>query len=960
MEEIKYIGEALIYKQLGHFFLVFGLVTSLLAAAGYFFATQRRDLPEFSGWRKIGRYGFLLHGLSVFVVITCILLAMINHRFEYQYAQLHVSDDLPFKYIFSAFWEGQEGSFLLWMFWHVVLGVVLMSTAKKWESPVLSTLSLVQAFIFTMIVGIYFTDEIKMGSNPLLLLRDTMDAPIFANADYVKLIKGNGLNPLLQNYWMTIHPPTLFLGFASTVVPFAFAIAGLWTREYKEWMKPAMPWALFSGSILGIGILMGSAWAYEALTFGGYWAWDPVENASLVPWILLVAGIHTHLVARSTGYSIKSTMLFYVGSFILILYSTYLTRSGILGEGSVHSFTEMGLETQLIALMSTFVLITLGLLIARNKEIPSPKAEEAIASKEFWLFIGSLVLLFSAVIITASTSLPVVNKIVQLSDPTFKGYTINDPISHYNKYMLWISVFMGLLSATAQFLRYKEFNFTSQKAKFAKHVGISAAAAIVLTILTSFWIDLHEWQFWLLMFTGLFTVAANVDYIFSFARGNLKMAGSAFSHIGFGLMVVGMIASGLNQEHISTNPSAQVGLLDAEMLQKNVLLFKNMPMYFSGYQVTYESDSTAGNLRTFVVNYEKLDTATGKVVEQFKVEPQAVYDNKVTEVKAFNPSTKRYLHKDIFTHLLLPPSESSQKGAEELEKSLVYRTHELVGDQPITIIDSVETTTGEKTTVETKVSVVGVNYKPSHPDYQPEVGDFAVGVKLAFAKKDTTFYAEPIAYLRGKMWGSLPVQMNDISMKVRLPEDALMYYLQADRNLNFKKFELKTGQTINLNGKQISFAGVNKQPNINKLKDDVAVSAILQVTNEKTNEVATAEPVFLIRKGEILPEKASVPSMGLHFFLTKIDPSTETFELQIAEGKPNEKPLPIEIAQKSFRTDFIVLETIVFPGINLFWLGSTLMMVGLGVAMFRRIREKKAGSSTASSLQSEAAESHSS
>jgi len=368
MEELKYIGEALIYKQLGHFFLVFGFVMSLLGAVGYFFATQRRHLPEYEGWRKIGRFAFTMHGVSVFAVIGLILATMINRRFEYQYAWQHVSEDLPFKYIFSAFWEGQEGSFLLWMFWHVVLGAVLLFRAKKWEAPVLSVISMVQAFIFTMIVGIHFTETVKMGSNPLLLLRDTMNLPLFANADYVKLIQGNGLNPLLQNYWMTIHPPTLFLGFASTVVPFAFAIAGLWTREYKEWMKPAMPWALFSGAILGIGILMGGAWAYEALSFGGYWAWDPVENMSLVPWILLVAGIHTHLVARSTGYSIKSTLLFYTSTFIMILYSTFMTRSGILGESSVHAFTELGLETQLTAFMFFFTASrTLATVFAKKR-----------------------------------------------------------------------------------------------------------------------------------------------------------------------------------------------------------------------------------------------------------------------------------------------------------------------------------------------------------------------------------------------------------------------------------------------------------------------------------------------------------------------------------------------------------------------------------------------------------------
>ena len=172
------------------------------------------------------------------------------------------------KYIFSAFWEGQEGSFLLWMFWHIILGFILIRTAKEWESPVMSILSLVQFFIGTMIVGLYIyigDTEYKIGSNPLLFLRDTLEIPLFNNKDYVSLLTGTGMNPLLQNYWMTIHPPTLFLGFGSTIVPFAYAIAGLWTGQHREWLKPVFPWALFSGMILGTGILMGGAWALSLI-----------------------------------------------------------------------------------------------------------------------------------------------------------------------------------------------------------------------------------------------------------------------------------------------------------------------------------------------------------------------------------------------------------------------------------------------------------------------------------------------------------------------------------------------------------------------------------------------------------------------------------------------------------------------------------------------------------------------
>jgi len=341
---MEYIGEHLLPGQIGRFLIALGFVASIIATLSYFFATQRRATEEYAGLRKVGRLAYIVHGISFLGVIGILFFIMSQQYYEYQYVQRHVSEDLPLKYIFSAFWEGQEGSFLLWMFWHIILGFVLMRTSKTWETPVMSMLSLVQVFLSSMLLGVYIyigETEFKIGINPLLLLRDTMEIPLFNNKDYVSLLQGTGLNPLLQNYWMTIHPPTLFLGFASTIIPFCYAIAGLWLGKHKEWLKPVMPWALFSGMILGTGILMGGAWAYEALSFGGYWAWDPVENTSLVPWLIMLAGIHTNLVAKNTGYSIKSTYLFYILSFLLIVYSTFLTRSGILGDTSVHAFTDM-------------------------------------------------------------------------------------------------------------------------------------------------------------------------------------------------------------------------------------------------------------------------------------------------------------------------------------------------------------------------------------------------------------------------------------------------------------------------------------------------------------------------------------------------------------------------------------------------------------------------------------------
>jgi cytochrome c-type biogenesis protein CcmF len=207
----------------------------------------------------------------------------------------------------------------------------------------------------------------------------------------------------------------LFLGFASMIIPFAYALSALWTREYTAWIKPVLPWALFAGMILGTGVMMGAAWAYESLTFGGYWAWDPVENGSLVPWLTLIAGIHTLLAYKHSGHALKSTFFFFFISFVLILYATFLTRSGILGETSVHSFTDLGMSGQLLVYMGVFTIPAFVLLIARRKEIPGVKKEESSYSREFWLFIGALVLLIAAIQISFTTSIPVWNKLLDLT-----------------------------------------------------------------------------------------------------------------------------------------------------------------------------------------------------------------------------------------------------------------------------------------------------------------------------------------------------------------------------------------------------------------------------------------------------------------------------------------------------------------------------------------------------------------
>ena len=398
-----------------------------------------------------------------------------------------------------------------------MLGIILMKSAGKWEAPVMTVLSFAQVCLATMILGIYVFD-IKVGSNPFLLTREVFqDAPIFKRADYLSLASmqdGNGLNQLLQNYWMVIHPPVLFLGFASTIVPFAYAIAGLWKKEHFGWTTASLPWSLFSAGILGLGIMMGARWAYESLSFGGFWAWDPVENASLVPWLIMVAGIHTQVIYNSTGHSLRPTYFFFIASFILILYSTYLTRSGDLQDTSVHAFTGSGLNWQLRSFVFIFMVPSLLLYILRYKNIPYIPKEESSYSREFWMFIGSLVLFLSAGFIILFTSLPVVNKLFGSS------FTVGSEVEFfYNRIQIFVAIVLGLLTAVTQYLRYKNTN----KKTFGKKILFPAVVSLVISAAVSVFGDIDYDKFGagylaaihLGLFASIFAVVANTGYIWA-------------------------------------------------------------------------------------------------------------------------------------------------------------------------------------------------------------------------------------------------------------------------------------------------------------------------------------------------------------------------------------------------------------------------------------------------------------
>jgi len=417
----------------------------------------------------------------------------------------------------------------------------------------------------------------------------------------------------------------------------------------------AIPWASFSAAILGLGIMMGAAWAYESLSFGGYWAWDPVENASLVPWLTLVAGLHTNMIAKSTGYSLRPTYFFYIVSFLLILYSTFLTRSGILGDTSVHAFTDLGMNTQLLVFLLIFVIPAFTIFAIRYKSIPSIAKEEATSSREFWMFIGSLVLFLAGMVIIAKTSTPVANKLfgTNIAPP-------EDPEFAHNQIQIFVAIVLGLLTAGTQFLKYK---YTDTK-QFVKNIAWPVLAAALISLLIAFFGDVNYtkkgpvflFAIHLAIFTAVYAVTGNLSYIWLVLRGKLKAAGASVAHVGFGMILVGILISSAKKTVLSWNTTGITPLAQAAPGEKNpagnpaenLTLFKGVETDMGKFMVNYKRDTlnVEDRKKYYEITFKAKDGS-----ETFNLYPDVIKNNKGMEGFAANPASKHYWYKDIFVYI---------------------------------------------------------------------------------------------------------------------------------------------------------------------------------------------------------------------------------------------------------------------------------------------------------------------
>lgn len=927
MSEINYIGEHLWLGQIGHFAIVLAFVSALFSAYA-FYQSLRTD----NSWERWGKWSFIVHGVSIFTVIGLILFAMTSRYYEYDYVYRTVSDASPMHYLLAAFWADQEGSFLLWMFWHVILGWIFMVKGRSWTAPTLISLALIQVFLTSMLLGVFlpFTEsDFKIGSNPFILVRDVFDAPIFTNADYLTLIEGRGLNPLLQNYWMTIHPPVLFLGFASLSIPFCMTIAGLSTDRHKELMSLLLKWALFAGFIFGLGILMGGAWAYEALTFGGYWAWDPVENSSLVPWLFLIAGIHTNVIAKATQFSFKTTYIYYILAFILVLYSTFLTRSGILGDTSVHAFTTMGLENQLLLFILFFLGLGIYKLITGAKNVPVKAKEEPVYSREFWMFVGALILCFSGLLMTASTSLPVYNKIVEIWNPDHIPLAIEDPVHHNNKYQLWIGVFIGLLSGLAILLRYHGANWNSYRKKYIKHIGATSLISLIGTLLIGRTLNMYAWQHNVFLFAGIFTIACNIDYIIFFIKRNTKMSGAAFSHLGFGILILGIMFSGLNKRTITASSFVQQDFAEGEAINRAIILIKDQPFFTSGYWINYKGDTLVDNLRKYELEFAKINNKE-EVVDDFTTFPSAIYNRDFTKIEAFNPGTSRNLTYDVFTAAAPPPHLQDIEQAQAAEDSLKYLSH---------LVSPGMTFEEEQYFATVGSPIFNYDFRQGNhgdsTDYDLTVG---IPIEITIKRTNEKINVTPGLGLKNALVFQFPAVIDQLGIKIKLPESSFAQIFTEEDKLEYEGLNLKDQGTANWKGYQIALNGFDRSgtfKNYTPQEGDIAIAANLTITTPDKQQI-TQNPVFILRNAQQYSIKDYNASTGLHIRFANIDPNTETMSFRIAKDNRTNDEIELLIADDVPRSDILIVEANIFPGINLVWLGCLLMLGGILLSLIAR------------------------
>ena len=528
-------------------------------AASIVGVAKQKDRLIYSSYRAVAAVW-----AATSVGIGILLYSLFNDDFHIAYVSAHSNRALPWFYKITSLWAGQEGSLLFWS-WLLAgyAAVAVWTNREKHRSMmpyVVATLAVVQSFFLILNVFI---------ASPFQLLAMNQGGQMVVQGP----LDGNGLNPLLQYPAMAIHPPMLYLGYVGFSVPFAFAMATLITEQAGEkWIETTRRWTMVTWLFLAIGIMLGARWAYAVLGWGGYWGWDPVENASLMPWLTGTAFLHSVMMQEKRGMMKVWNMVLIFSTFYLCIFGTFLTRSGVVS--SVHAFAQSAIGPFFVGFLGAGILVSGWLLLERLDYLKSNQQIDSVVSRESSFLFNNLLLLAACFAVLWGTLFPVITEAV-------KGVKISVGAPFFNKVNIPIGLLLLFLTGVGPLFAWRKTSLGSLKKNFL-YPGVFALGVGAMLFALGVREFYPQMSFILCTFVGLTVVlefyrgahviaqkseASLISSAVTLTRRNTRRYGGYIVHFGIVLMFIGFTGTAFNTER-------EQGLLVGDKLELGPYSFR--------------------------------------------------------------------------------------------------------------------------------------------------------------------------------------------------------------------------------------------------------------------------------------------------------------------------------------------------------------------------------------------------
>ncbi|MFH1374504.1 MAG: cytochrome c biogenesis protein CcsA [bacterium] len=552
----------------GQLLIWYALAANIIAGLAWFLAARGSG-----SWSSLGVTSYRVFAVATMMAAAYLFYLFFAHDFRVKYVFEYSDRSLPFFYLLSGLWAGQEGSYLLWLIFSACFGFVIVRHGGRYRDHAMAVYCGINLFLLVLLTRV----------SPFALLTFPVE-------------DGAGLNPLLQDPWMVIHPPVIFAGYAAAAIPFAVALAALWKNDYSEWVARVFPWQVVTALLLAAGNILGGYWAYQTLGWGGYWGWDPVENSSLIPWVISMAVLHGLILQKRVGALKKTNILLTVLVFLSVVYGTFLTRSGVLADFSVHSFVDLGTNIFLIGFMVLFLAGALVLFFYRIRSLGHTAINYNVYGREFFLFVGMAVLFLFGLMVLTWTSLPLITTLLAATPRAAD-------IDTYNTFALPLAALIALLLTFSLNSTATAFTPPRWKLRLIAAVVLSAAAGVglVLTVpvggpvfvillvitvttlvaylsqpklparlilplviagataLLAVGLGMRHPLHLLFLFTATTCIVSSISSLARRLPNGWRKAGSQLAHLGFGVMIAGVLLSSAysTSEQVTLSPDSE-------------------------------------------------------------------------------------------------------------------------------------------------------------------------------------------------------------------------------------------------------------------------------------------------------------------------------------------------------------------------------------------------------------------